>query len=375
MRDGDGTSDHDRGRPVGEGAWVILPTYNEAENLPGDRGRDPRDAARRDAARRGRQLARRHRRARRAARRRTTRGSGSGIASSSRAWARRTSTGSASRSSGGARSSIQMDADWSHDPAALPSLIAPITDDAADLVIGSRYTKGGAVEDWGIVRADHLARRLDVREGSSSASSPNDLTGGFKAWRASTLESVPFDGVRAGGYVFQIEMTYRASRLGARVAEVPITFRDRRVGQSKMSRRIVVEALFVVIGPALGRAPRPRAGAQGPGDRSTAAPAGGRAPVRDARPAPPRCGRRAGPRPASASSSTSARSRTRSGPRSRPIYLEQLLTALDADPARRRVVLVPPRGRPGRPDRRAGRASTSSAAGCCRRPGCCGPAP
>jgi dolichol-phosphate mannosyltransferase len=77
---------------------------------------------------------------------------------------------------------------------------------------------------------------------------PNDLTGGFKAWRASTLGSVPFDGVRAGGYVFQIEMTYRASRLGARVAEVPITFRDRRVGQSKMSRRIVVEALFVVMG-------------------------------------------------------------------------------------------------------------------------------
>ena len=77
---------------------------------------------------------------------------------------------------------------------------------------------------------------------------PNDLTGGFKAWRASTLASVPFDGVRAGGYVFQIEMTYRASRLGARVAEVPITFKDRRVGQSKMSRRILVEALFVVIG-------------------------------------------------------------------------------------------------------------------------------
>jgi dolichol-phosphate mannosyltransferase len=76
---------------------------------------------------------------------------------------------------------------------------------------------------------------------------PHDLTGGFKAWRASTLAAVPFDGVHAGGYVFQIEMTFRADRLGARIREVPITFRDRRVGQSKMSRRIVVEALVVVV--------------------------------------------------------------------------------------------------------------------------------
>ena len=92
---------------------------------------------------------------------------------------------------------------------------------------------------------------------------PHDLTGGFKAWRATTLASVPFDGVRAGGYVFQIEMTYRASRLGARVVEVPITFRDRRVGQSKMSRRIVVEALVVVVSlrwdELRGRGPVPRA--------------------------------------------------------------------------------------------------------------------
>ena len=76
---------------------------------------------------------------------------------------------------------------------------------------------------------------------------PNDLTGGFKAWRATTLAAVPFDGVHAGGYVFQIEMTYRASRSGARIAEVPITFQDRRVGRSKMSRRIIVEALLVVV--------------------------------------------------------------------------------------------------------------------------------
>jgi dolichol-phosphate mannosyltransferase len=76
---------------------------------------------------------------------------------------------------------------------------------------------------------------------------PHDLTGGFKAWRASTLATIPFEGIHAGGYVFQIEMTFRATRLGARIVEIPIIFRDRRVGLSKMSRRIVVEALVVVV--------------------------------------------------------------------------------------------------------------------------------
>ncbi len=146
----------------------------------------------------------------------------------------------------GAEMVIQMDADFSHDPAALPSLLAPIAAGEADLVIGSRYTKGGSVVDWG------LGRRVVSRGGSRFARvvlglRQNDLTGGFKAWRASTLAAVPFDGVHAGGYVFQIEMTFRASRGGARIREVPITFRDRRVGQSKMSRRIVVEALVVVV--------------------------------------------------------------------------------------------------------------------------------
>jgi dolichol-phosphate mannosyltransferase len=148
--------------------------------------------------------------------------------------------------SGGAQVVVQMDADWSHDPTTLPSLIAPIVEGEADLVIGSRYTRGGGVVDWGI------GRRVISRGGSIFAKtvlrlSPNDLTGGFKAWRAATLGSIEFDGVHAGGYVFQIEMTFRASRSGARVREVPITFRDRRVGQSKMSRRIIVEALLVVV--------------------------------------------------------------------------------------------------------------------------------
>ena len=147
---------------------------------------------------------------------------------------------------GGAAVVVQMDADFSHDPAALPGLVAPIGADQADLVIGSRYTAGGGVVDWG------LGRRIVSRGGSLFARivlglGPRDLTGGFKAWRAPTLSAVPFGGVHAGGYVFQIEMTFRASRAGARIREVPITFRDRRVGQSKMSRRIVVEALVVVV--------------------------------------------------------------------------------------------------------------------------------
>jgi dolichol-phosphate mannosyltransferase len=160
---------------------------------------------------------------------------------------------------GGATAVIQMDADWSHDPAALPGLLAPIADGSADLVIGSRYTPGGRVVDWG------MARRLVSRGGSLFARlvlglPAGDLTGGFKAWRAGSLATIDFDGVHAGGYVFQIEMTYRANRLGARIREVPITFRDRRVGQSKMSRRIVVEALVVVcklrVDELRGRGPR-----------------------------------------------------------------------------------------------------------------------
>ncbi|HEX7950174.1 MAG TPA: polyprenol monophosphomannose synthase [Candidatus Limnocylindrales bacterium] len=146
----------------------------------------------------------------------------------------------------GATTVVQMDADFSHDPGALPGIVAPVVDGEVDLVIGSRYTRGGGVVDWGV------ARQLISRGGSLFARTvlglgPRDLTGGFKAWRAETLAAVPFAGVHAGGYVFQIEMTFRAARAGARIREVPITFRDRRVGQSKMSRRIVAEALVVVV--------------------------------------------------------------------------------------------------------------------------------
>jgi dolichol-phosphate mannosyltransferase len=227
------------------GTWVILPTYNEAENLPGiadailaavpdgtllvvdDGSPDGTgDIADRMAAANPRVRVR-HR---------------PGKGGLGRAYL----DGFRVALDGGATSLIQMDADWSHDPTALPSLLEPILDGRADLVIGSRYTKGGKVLDWG------LGRRIVSRGGSLFARTvlgltPHDLTGGFKAWRAATLAAIAFDGIHAGGYVFQIEMTYRASRAGARVAEVPITFRDRVVGQSKMSRKIIVEALLVVV--------------------------------------------------------------------------------------------------------------------------------
>ncbi len=146
---------------------------------------------------------------------------------------------------GGASHIVQMDADWSHSPDYLPTLMAPLEQDA-DLVIGSRYTRGGGVRDWGILR------RVVSRGGSLFAKfvlrlGPNDLTGGFKAWRRAALEAVEWGRVHSGGYVFQIETTYLATRAGARVTEVPIVFKDREVGTSKMSKSIILEALVVVL--------------------------------------------------------------------------------------------------------------------------------
>lgn len=146
---------------------------------------------------------------------------------------------------GGASHVIQMDADWSHSPDYLPALMAAI-EGGADLVIGSRYARGGGVRDWGILR------RIVSRGGSLFAKivlrlKPNDLTGGFKAWRRPALEAIDWGRVHSGGYVFQIETTYLASRAGATVAEVPIVFKDREVGTSKMSKSIIVEALVVVL--------------------------------------------------------------------------------------------------------------------------------
>ena len=230
---------------VGAGAWVVLPTFDEAENLPGiaaailaalpgatllvvdDNSPDGTGAIADELAAANPRVRVRHR---------------PGKAGIGRAYL----DGFRVALDAGATALLQMDADWSHDPGVLPRLIEPIVADRADLVIGSRYVRGGRVLDWG------LGRRLISRMGSLFARTvlrlkPHDLTGGFKAWRASTLAAIPFDGVHAGGYVFQIEMTHRASRAGARIAETPITFQDRRVGRSKMSRRIIVEALLVVL--------------------------------------------------------------------------------------------------------------------------------
>jgi dolichol-phosphate mannosyltransferase len=139
---------------------------------------------------------------------------------------------------------MEMDSDFSHDPADLARLLAAVHG-GADLALGSRYVPGGAVSDWG------LLRRFISEGGSTYARwvlglHVRDLTGGFKCFRREVLEAIHFDSVRSQGYAFQVELTYRAVRAGFRVVEVPITFRDRRVGQSKMSWRIVAEAMFAV---------------------------------------------------------------------------------------------------------------------------------
>ncbi len=139
---------------------------------------------------------------------------------------------------------IEMDSDFSHDPADLARLLAAVHD-GADLALGSRYVAGGAVSDWGFLR------RLISAGGSTYARwvlglRVRDLTGGFKCFRREVLEAIPFAGVRSRGYAFQVELTYRAVRAGFRVVEVPITFRDRQRGHSKMSWRIALEAMWLV---------------------------------------------------------------------------------------------------------------------------------
>lgn len=144
---------------------------------------------------------------------------------------------------GGAELIAQMDADFSHDPADLPRLLEAARD--ADLVLGSRYVDGGAVADWG------PGRRAVSRWGSAYARAMlgigvHDLTGGFKVFRRRVLEAIDLDSLVALGYAFQVETTFRAIRAGFRVVEVPIVFRDRRVGQSKMTGMIVLEAAWRV---------------------------------------------------------------------------------------------------------------------------------
>jgi dolichol-phosphate mannosyltransferase len=231
------------------GAWLILPTYNEAENLePIVRASLPRlaeaapehhllvvddgspDGTGEIADRLAEELEPvevLHRRAKEGLGR-------AYVAGFEYALAR------------GAELVMEMDADFSHDPADLPRLIRAAAD--ADLVLGSRYVKGGGVENW----PPH--RRALSRGGSIYARvilgvPIRDLTGGFKCFRRETLEGIGYLDMHADGYGFQIELTYRACKAGYRVEEIPIVFRDRERGTSKMNARIALEAIWKV--PAL----------------------------------------------------------------------------------------------------------------------------
>jgi dolichol-phosphate mannosyltransferase len=231
------------------GAWLILPTYNEAENV------GPIVHAARAALRAGDRIL--------IVDDNSPDGTG-GIADrlasevagvevlhrpAKEGLGRAYLAGFERALAGGADLVLEMDADFSHDPADLPRLIAA-AEGGADLVLGSRYVRGGSVTDWG------LLRKLISRGGSWYARvvlrlQVRDLTGGFKCFRRSVLEALDLDAVHADGYGFQIELTYRTIKAGFRVVEIPIVFRDRRVGESKMDARIALEAVWKV--PALRR--------------------------------------------------------------------------------------------------------------------------
>ena len=223
--------------------WLILPTYNEAENLeglvaavrpelpPGSTILVVDDSSPDGTGRIADRLAAEHGEVE-VLHREAKEGLGPAyVAGFRRALA------------GGAGLVVQMDADFSHDPADLPKLLAAA--EHADLVLGSRYVEGGGVADWGPLR------RTISRGGSAYARGVlgvevRDLTGGFKVIRREVLEAINLDTISSLGYAFQVEVTYRAIRAGFRVVEVPITFRDRRVGQSKMTGAIVMEAALGV---------------------------------------------------------------------------------------------------------------------------------
>jgi dolichol-phosphate mannosyltransferase len=148
--------------------------------------------------------------------------------------------------SDGAELVLEMDCDFSHDPNDVPRLLAAV-EGGADLALGSRYVPGGVVRNWGLVR------RVISAGGSLYARvllgvKVRDLTGGFKCYRRGVLEAIDLDAIETKGYAFQIETTYRVLRAGFEVVEVPITFADREVGGSKMSKAIVAEAIWKVPG-------------------------------------------------------------------------------------------------------------------------------
>jgi dolichol-phosphate mannosyltransferase len=142
---------------------------------------------------------------------------------------------------GGADLVLEMDSDFSHDPAYLPRLLDAAR--SADLVLGSRYVPGGGVSDWGPLRRT-ISRGGSVYARLVLGVGVRDLTGGFKCFRRAVLEAIDLEAIHARGYAFQVEVTYRAICAGFRVAEVPIVFRERRVGKSKMDLSIVAEAVW-----------------------------------------------------------------------------------------------------------------------------------
>jgi dolichol-phosphate mannosyltransferase len=139
---------------------------------------------------------------------------------------------------------LEMDCDFSHDPNDVPRLIAA-AEEGADLVLGSRYVRGGAVGNWGLVRRV-ISRGASFYTGLFLQMRVKDPTGGFKCFRRRVLETLDLDAITPRGYAFQIETTYRVRRAGFRIVEIPITFSERTAGKSKMSKAIVLEAVWAV---------------------------------------------------------------------------------------------------------------------------------
>ncbi|MGI9584099.1 MAG: polyprenol monophosphomannose synthase [Acidimicrobiia bacterium] len=144
----------------------------------------------------------------------------------------------------GAEILCEMDADFSHDPAALPSLVAAIHD-GADLAIGSRYVPGGGSEGWPWYR-EAISRGGNKYASALLGLDVNDATAGFRAFRDTTLRKIDPSTCEASGYGFQVEMAWRTESAGLQIVEVPITFRDRMAGESKMNSRIAIEAMWLV---------------------------------------------------------------------------------------------------------------------------------
>lgn len=151
---------------------------------------------------------------------------------------------------------FEMDADFSHDPRYLPDFLQAI--ESADLVIGSRYVKGGDTPNWSFIRRC-ISGCGNVFARFMLGIPVHDCTAGYRCYRREVLSSIDLDTVQSQGYAFQVEMAYRVLRQGFKIVEIPIIFMDRRVGQSKMSRKIVIEAFTYVVRARLGRVPMPSA--------------------------------------------------------------------------------------------------------------------